>query len=276
MVTPEEFKEQFGRRGYLAEIMGVFTRNLRIKHAAWFSLVDDANETLQGIAVESMEQYSGLLLADKKVLATLLLLRSLGLFQGSLMLVERGMIVEARVLMRALLETSFCLGAVHDDAQAFVNKFSSDHEKSRRQQAEAAIQFGSLDPSSEQFKALTDTINAISKSEKFLNMSELAKEGPLSRLFLLYKVMSNDSAHCSVTSALNHYDRGDQVDRSAGYILGPGGTDQAELNLDNLVLIATSIGIGFTNIVGDAEGNRQISDICERYEALRNGSSLGN
>lgn len=275
-MTPEEFKEQFGRRGFLAEIMGVFTRNLRIKHMLWFSLVDDANEVLQAIAVKSMEQYCGLLLGDKKVLATLLLLRSLGLFQGSLMLVERGMIVEARVLMRALLETSFCLGAIHDDAQVFVNKFSSDNEKSRRQQADAAVNFGSLDPNSEQFKALTYMMNAISKSEKLLNMSELAKEGPLSRLFLLYKVMSNDSAHCSVTSVLNHYDRNSQAHHPAGYILGPFGADQAELNLDNLILIATSIGIGFTSIVGDAEGNRKISDICERYEALRNNQQAVN
>ncbi len=273
VATAEEFEEQFGKKGYLSEIMsGVFPCNVRIAHADWFALVGDTNEALQAIAVKSVDRYSGPL-GDKRVLATLLLLRCLGLFQGAVLLLERGMVVEARVVMRSLLETSFCLGAIHEDADAFVERFRSDHRKSQRQQAEAAIQFGELDPASEQFKALTEAIEAISTSEKLLNMTEIAKSGPLSRMFVLYKMMSNDSSHCSVTSVLNHYDRDSQAKGGAGYILGPFGADQVVPNIDNLILIATGIGVGFTNIVGDPEANRRISALCERYEVLRKAAS---
>jgi hypothetical protein len=197
-------------------------------------------------------------------LSTLLLLRSLSLLQGSIMMLERGMLVEARVLMRTMLETSFCIGAIHDDADSFVAQFKSDHRKSARQQAEAAITYGSLEPASEQFQALTKMIEAISTSERLMSVTDMGKAGPLARSFLLYKIMSNDSAHNSVTSVLNHFDQDKRQ-----FSLGPAYNDKIALNLDNLVLIATGIGVGFTNIVGDVESNKQVTALCNRYGVLR-------
>ncbi|HEY2658994.1 MAG TPA: hypothetical protein VGI79_04685 [Caulobacteraceae bacterium] len=84
------------------------------------------------------------------------------------------------------------------------------------------------------------------------------------RSFLLYKVMSNDSAHNTVTSVLNHRD----LD-TGQFRLGPADNDKVELNLDNLVLIATGIGIGFTNTIGDVESNRRVTALCNRYGVLR-------
>jgi hypothetical protein len=262
-ITAEEYKEQFGRDGFLAPVMDLIAQNNRVTHAEWFALARDTNACLQAIAVKAMEKQGGAI-GDKNVLSTLLLLRSLGFLQGSLVMLEKGMLVEARTLMRAMLETSFCLGAIHDDADAFVEKFRSDHRKSSRQQAEAALYFGSLDPASEKFQALTKTIDAISTSERLMSITDVGKSGPLASSFLLYKVMSNDSAHNSVTSVLNHFDTGKKQFR-----LGPAATDKIELNLDNLVLIATGIGVGFTNIVGDMEGNRRIAALCNRYGVLR-------
>ena len=262
-ITAEEYKEQFGQDGFLAPVMHLIAHNNQVTQADWFALARDTNTCLQAVAVKAMEGQAGAI-GDKNVLSTLLLLRSLGLLQGSIMMLENGMLVEAKILMRTMLETSFCLGAIHDDADAFVAKFRSDHRKSSRQQAEAAINYGSLDPASEQFEALTKTIEAISASERLMSMTDMGKSGPLARSFLLYKIMSNDSAHNSVTSVLNHFDHDKRR-----FSLGPAANDKVELNLDNLVLIATGIGVGFTNIVGDMESNRRITALCNRYDVLR-------
>jgi hypothetical protein len=262
-VSAEEFKKQFGHDGFLAPVMDLIAHNNRVLHAAWFELARDTNECLQAISVKAMETYQGAL-GDKHVLSTLLLLRSLGLLQGSIMMLEKGMLVEARILMRSMIETSFCLGAIHKDADAFVAQIKSDNRKSTRQQAEAALTYSSLDPESDTFKALTKALEEISTKERLLSMTDIGKEGPISNLFLLYKVMSNDSSHPSITSVLNHYNRDKQQ-----FTLGPASNDQTELNLDNLVLIATGIGVGFTTIVGDIEGNKQITTLCNRYGALR-------
>ena len=268
-VTAEEYKEQFGRHGFLAPVIDLISHNNRVIHNDWFELARDTNACLQAIALKAMEEHVGAI-GDKNVLSTLLLLRSLGLLQGSIMMLEKGMLVEARILMRAMLETSFCLGAIHDDADAFVAQFKSDHRKSSRQQAEAAISCGALDPASDQFQALTKTIETISKSEQLMRMTDIGKTGPLARSVLLYKIMSNDSAHNSVTSVLNHFDHD-----KGQFSLGPAENDKIELNLDNLVLIATGIGVGFTNIVGDVESNLQVTTLCQRYGALRAKASGG-
>ena len=84
-ITPQEFKEQFGRSGYLADMMGVYAHNIRSVSAEWFKLAEDTNECLGAIAVKAMETQRGKI-ADKNVLSALLLLRSLGMIQGSIKL----------------------------------------------------------------------------------------------------------------------------------------------------------------------------------------------
>ena len=262
-VTAEEYKEQFGRDGFLAPVVDLIAHNNRVIHADWFDLARDTNTCLQTISVKAMEEQRGAI-GDKNVLSTLLLLRSLGFLQASIMMLEKGMLVEARTLMRSLLETSFCVGAIHDGADDFVAKFRSDHHKAQRQQAQTAIELGSLDPTSEDYQAFERTIEAISSKERLMEMTNIGKDGPLAKSVPLYKIMSNDSAHNTVTSVLNHHDHD-----TGGYRFGPASNDKIELNLDNLVNIATGIGVGVTNIIGDTEGNARIKALCDRYGLLR-------
>jgi hypothetical protein len=267
-MTAEEFKEAFQRKGFLAPIMSAFAHNVRVTHADWFDLANHTSECLQAIAVRAVDEQGGKI-GDKNVLSTLLLLRSLGLIQAIIMMLERAMVVEARVLMRTLLETSFCIASIHKDADAFVEKFREDHRRSQRDQAEIAIKLGSLDPNGEQYKALMATLDSISRKEQLLPIGAIAKDGPIASSYLLYKIISNDSAHCSVTSVLNHFNVESLRRKESGYILGPFGSDKIELNIDNLVHIATGIGVGFTNIVNDMDGNRAITVLCNRYDVLR-------
>jgi hypothetical protein len=74
-VTAEEYKEQFGRHGFLAPVMELIAHNNRGTHADWFELARDTNTCLQAIAVKAMEEQAGVI-GDKNVLSTLLLLRS--------------------------------------------------------------------------------------------------------------------------------------------------------------------------------------------------------
>jgi len=134
-----------------------------------------------------------------------------------------------------------------------------------------AIGLGSWPPSALAQGSIADTQMEVSTAvvQSSLTLEAIKRAGPIASSYLLYRVVSNDSVHCSVTSVLSHFDVDGLKDNGAGYLLGPFGSDKIELNLDNLVLIATGIGVGFTNIVGDGDGNRAIASLCERYGALR-------
>lgn len=59
----------------------------------------------------------------QEILLALLLVRALSAYQGSLLLIERGMLTEAKILLRTLLEILFRVGAIsksREIAQAYV------------------------------------------------------------------------------------------------------------------------------------------------------------
>jgi hypothetical protein len=267
VTTAEEFKRQFHRKGFRSEVMDTYAHNLRFANAAWFQLADDTSECLSAIAVKHMETQRGRI-GDKNILATLMLLRSLGLLQGTIMMLERGMVIEARTLMRSLLETSFLLGAIHDNAEAFSKQFIEDANAAQKAQAGLAVKYGSLDQNSPQYKATMATIDRLTGKFSALQVGEIAQNGPLKPSYLLYRVMSNDSAHTSLTSILHHFNFEAAKKGEGSFMYGPEGPDSVAANLDNLVLIATGIGVGFTNITGDGEGNREVAVLCDRFGKL--------
>jgi hypothetical protein len=273
-ITPEEFKKQFGRAGYLADVMKPYADRIRAVSADWFKLANDTNESLGMIAVKAMETHRGLI-GDKRILSTLLLLRALGMLQASILLLERGMVVEARVLMRSLLETGFCVAAILKDADGFVKQFSEDSNAAQKAQANLAIKYGKIESGSETYKSMMDLLDRFTAKQRFMRIDDMAQTGPMAHSYLLYRIMSNDSAHTSLSSALHHFDFDVGGDREGGFSYGPHGSDKVAANLDNLVVIATGIGVGFTNIVADADGNRAVAALCDRYAAMSGNIKLG-
>jgi hypothetical protein len=97
--------------GFLSEDLTVYIGKLLMKHKDLFDLASDVNrfsqETMLSLNVHSKN-------AQELLVATILI-RCLSHYQASIILCQRGMIPDARIIARALIEAMFILVAISKD-----------------------------------------------------------------------------------------------------------------------------------------------------------------
>jgi hypothetical protein len=98
--------------GYLSPDIGKWIAKHRAEHASAFALADRLNRVAQQVMLGAEVPIED----NRSLLILLFFARCLSSFQGALLMVERGMTVEALTLARNCLESSFLLGAVVADA----------------------------------------------------------------------------------------------------------------------------------------------------------------
>lgn len=260
-------KASFLATGFLGEHMAGQIGDIRRAHIDWFTLADELNEVLQQTARHAVEANRGDNFAPHTV-ATRLLLRSCGTYQGAVLMSERGMITEAQTLARSLLENAFCLAAIHDKPKEFIALLRADAEAARRMQGQFVIANGlNAGSDAETQKQLQEVVTAISKSLNLLSPKKVAAMGPFLRQYLAYQKLSNDAAHPTATSL--HRFMATTADRSAWiYRWGPGKDEEIAFTIFQAVGAAISIGVAFTGLTNDREHNDMLSPLADRFVAI--------
>jgi hypothetical protein len=260
---------EFRQSGFLSDAIRDLVPTFRSGSKDWFDLAEDASRAMQHIAIRAAEnpQVRGKTL-DRAVLATFVQIRSAHLAQGTILMLERGMVVEGRTLVRSLLENSFCMGALHDAPDEFVKLFKADDQASRKAQADFVLaqKFRAIGPEQEQ--KLLHLIAKVEKGSRTLDMKKLAGLSPLIASYLLYRVLSNDSAHPSATSLRRYLNMADDGTGWIGFVIEPGSDDEIADSLYRLVGALIGVAIGMTQIVGDSEMNGVIAALAERNDKL--------
>ena len=96
----KEFDADFKSNGYLANDMRHIHAHIRTKYPDSFAIADELNTLGQGFYVESTELLTGRYSHDPLSVAIQLMPRALSAYQGSILLAERGMHIEALTLAR--------------------------------------------------------------------------------------------------------------------------------------------------------------------------------
>jgi Family of unknown function (DUF5677) len=263
-----DFDAEFRDTGFLSAASRDSIPSLRAECKEWFELADDANRVMQQITIRGVEgKGSRGKTLDSPVLATFVQIRSASMIQAVILLTERGMTIEARTMVRSLLENALCMGALHDAPDEFVKMFKADYEASQKAQANIIkAQAASLSP--QDAKKLDDLIGKIEKGVQTLSMKALADLSPLKRLYLLYRVLSNDAAHPSATSLHRYLNSAPDKKSWSGFIVGPGTTAEMVNCLTRLVEVVVALGVGYTVIIGDDAGNAEMRRLSNAYTAL--------
>jgi hypothetical protein len=94
--------------GYLSPDVGKWIAKHRSEHMAWFELANRLNRVCQRAMLGAVVPDAD----NRALLVILFFARALSSYQGAVLMVERGMSVEALTLARSCLESSFYLGAV--------------------------------------------------------------------------------------------------------------------------------------------------------------------
>lgn len=181
----------------------------RQNHADSFEFAEKMNRLGQKLIAEANVVIGEEGAKDPKVLALLLLLRLMSGFQGVILLIERGMVVEARTLARSCYENMYCLVSLQKFGSEFSARMIGDDLASRKAtanwllQREARLDYAGADAA----KKLRETVYEIDANHENIGrhvFEQIAERAEIGDMYMFYRQLSWDAAHPSL-QALSRY-----------------------------------------------------------------------
>jgi Family of unknown function (DUF5677) len=255
--------------GFLSPDMSKNIEECRKQNAIWFKLAEDINRSCQKILGEFQ-------IGPGEVIATqlfgiLFLIRTLSNFQGSILMAERGMVIEARTLARCCYENLFCVATLLKDGDKFLSEMDNGAKVAQKSTARWILQEPKrLDFSgpgaAAKLKAHVEEMDRRWGKLTALEWRNLAERGGVGDAYLYYKLLSGDGAHPSLAS-LNHYISSGPGDAFKGVKWGPDIGGAAD-SLNIVCNAAVMIGLGVAQIVNNDGLQRELTDHARAYAQL--------
>jgi len=255
---------KFEDAGYLSTQAEQIRADVRSDNPEWFQLAEDLNAILVRIAFHATNTVKTDNWAPQAV-ATRILLRASGTFQGAVLLAERGMTAEARILARSLIEDAFCIAAIVSKPGEFLALLKEDSEGSRKRQGQFIETRGLVAKGDARDKLLA-AIDALGKPST-MNVKHLAHLGALTNQYLAYQRLSDDAGHTSA-SALEHHVQRSPDGSGWHYKSQPATKDENAATLHHILLGAMPIGVGITELLKDEANGRDLGPIIDRFAAM--------
>lgn len=257
--------DDFQERGFLGQRIADIVPNLRADNFDWFALADDANIALTRLAEWATGATRTTSMSPEAV-AVRLLLRSCGLFQGVVLLIERGMVAEGRTLTRSLIENAFGIGALIHHSTEFMAMLREDSEASRQSQRKFILA-EDLIASGATRERLQAAIEAIEGRPRTMSPKALAGLGPLKRLYLSYQRLSDGAVHLSAASLDRHVSANAERTHWC-YRWGPGEDGENAATLHHAISAAISVGVGTCEFLENSKLNAEFAALAERFSAM--------
>jgi len=259
--TAQELHEEFEMFGFLGKGITTGITDLRAENGGWFELAEDLNACLVGTATTATAAVKTNSW-DAKAVAVRVLLRSCGNLQGVILMCERGMVAQGRILTRSLMEDAFAMAALHDNPEKYLALLKEDSEGSRRLQGSFIILQGLVEKG-ETLDKLQAAMDALGKLRP-MSPKAIAELGPLNKQYLAYQRLSDDSAHTSARSLDKHV-QADAQRTGWRYKWGAGEASDIAVTLHHAILAGIPIGVGLTQMLDDKSNNEKFGDVSERF-----------
>jgi hypothetical protein len=237
----------FATDGFLSPTMDRFRASLRNVPAykAWFEFAEELNRfCLNMLRDRDVPRHD-----KQRLTIAILFLRAHKSFQSSLLLIEKGLISDARVVLRSAVEGAIALNALANDA-AFLDQLIEAHYYNQRKTARLILN----DPvyraghSTEQISQMEATVHDVDAREKTIaprkfgdpNWANVASRHCKDLYQTLYRLLSADGTHTTMNAIHRHvsYDANEQITELK---VGPDTSDLIEtLKAACLVLIWAS------------------------------------
>jgi len=220
-LTEEQVEEEMRAEGFLSPKLEEFRGAVITSHTGWFALARRFNTLAMKVWLDHPITQDGLAVNSSEPLIIRLFARAISGYQGALMLLERGMTVEAGTLIRSLYETGFWIGYLHDVPTAAVKHFQMDELKSKEGRLRSFEKLYASDP-----KKLADIRASLVQTRSKLRdqplppgIENIAIKGGAGKHYANYKILCGGSAHASLSST-NHYLEFNE-DQTVGHVIGP-------------------------------------------------------
>lgn len=189
-------------------------------------------------------------------------------YQAAILLCSQGLSTEARMLSRSCFENAFCIAALVKDPAKLIKALEDDDKAAQKAQAkfiaEDPARMVNLDPKAKKrLQKFASTVDQQWGKVRQLAIDETAKSTALREAYLFYRVLSNDSCHPSASSLSQHIVA--MTDGHWDYQLGPALADRIADALNIACHAIISALVAFTELVHDADGNREVAVAVDAY-----------
>jgi len=236
----------------------------------WAELADTLGQTGLDILAGAPVTVTEKRIADPKVLAIMLMSRTLSNFRGVFTLIENGLVVEARILVRCCFENAFWIAGLHAQGDKFVRKMLQDEMRSRHVRGELAL---SKKPKLLEHveKRLKEQLRAINKKwpdAKSLNPKDVAMSGLFRDWYLIYSQLSADAAHPTVTSLHRHVGHCEKNGESLIDVVPAPKEEEVTTTWNWACNAMLGACVGVNEMLGGTPAGQKLGQIADRYQAL--------
>ena len=204
--------------GFLSEESEGGRKNYRENYKDVFDLAKEINKFSMAFLQKLKVDWKN----NHKLIIHTLCLRIIEHFQGTVLMLERGMMTQAKVLTRAMLEIVFILVALQKNPD-LLKCYLDQHEDGRKKALKAALQFKNKDlrASAKKHhleKHYVPQINSLKGKElNPLAPKQWAKEADLEDFYNLYYVLYSNSIHSNLSALDDHVEESqDEINLAFG------------------------------------------------------------
>lgn len=236
----------------------------------WSELADTLGQTGLDILAGAPVTVTEKRFAEAKVLAIMLMSRTLSNFKGVFTLIEKGLVVEARILVRCCFENTFWMAGLHSQGDKFVKKMLHDEMRSRRVRGEMVLS-KKLQLSEDIENRLREQLRAINKKwpdAKSLSPKDVAISGLLRDGYLIYSQLSADAAHPTVTSLHRHVGHHEADGEALIEVVHAPKDEEVIMTLDLACCAMLGACVAVNEILGGTPAGQKLGQIADSFQAL--------
>ena len=196
----------FKTDGFLSPTMATYTATLRriTPYELWFKYAEELNRLGQEI-LEGHETSVG---ENQRLITTVLFIRANQSFQAAIILAERGMLADARTVLRSAVEGAIALNAIANDP-TFDQKLIEAHLNFQRRTANVVLSEPDYrgQHSDAEIEQMRETVKDVEAQEvaagyafRDIGWSTVATKHCRDLYDLLYRPLSNDGTHTNVNA----------------------------------------------------------------------------
>lgn len=267
MLSPKKMNS-INEKGFLSEDIQHWIEKHRKDYSEWFCLSENISSISQRFLL-SLKPPVG---DGQKVISTILFSRILSHFQGVILLTERGMVTEARSLLRGMLDATFACVALSKH-ESLVEEFVNDD---LWQRLKCLNSFRALPKAIKKQHRIGNT-KLIKQAENLQKEIDEKQIKPLTTEYLAQKaemlshyntlfVLLSSSTHSRVRDLEQHLGN-EAIDKFDTLFWGPdvSGLNEVLFPACELLFIAAK---GISNLFIGSEFDKEFQEQWEKYEKL--------
>jgi hypothetical protein len=247
--------------------------------AEYLALAEKLVQVADGIFREAKVSEDEIHSSNPKMIGLTLLCRTVNNFAGARLLLENDFIVEARTLLRCCYENFFWLAGLSVKGAAFVNEMVSDHKATRHKRGRELLEWAKeqTEPVAFEEKLSEFMADATREKDKPSKIShfDAAKAGGIVEAYIIYRVLSTDAAHPSITSLDRHL-REEAEDVLTLLAEPPVIPEEVIETLEFCCSVLLGVCVAINSMLGGTEAGKPLPDLFDYYKRISRAAPVPN